>query len=75
VGIYAKQIVTPDKNRDQNDDVLTNEKLKDMKKLTNVNLIIKALNQALRNTFVFSFPPNPIITPKQLFALIIKSPV
>ena len=75
VGIYAKQIVTPDKNRDHHDDVLKNDKLKEMKKLTNVNPIIKALNQALRNTVVFSFLPNPIITQKQLFALIIKSPV
>jgi len=47
-----------------------------MKKLTNdVNPNFKALHQAAWVFAVFSLAPNPIITPKQLFALIIKSPV
>jgi len=47
-----------------------------MKKLSKaVNLILKMLFKVLRFTVVFSFIPNPILTQKQLFALIIKSPV
>ncbi len=46
-----------------------------MKKPTNVNPIFKALYQASWCIAVFSFPPQPKITAKQLFALIIKSPV
>jgi len=34
-----------------------------------------AIPKANRSVYVFSFNPNPIITQKQLFALIIKSPV
>jgi len=47
-----------------------------MKKLTKkLNPILKALLQAALVFAVFSLAPNPIITQKQLFALIIKSPV
>ena len=47
-----------------------------MKKLTKkLNLIFKALGKAARFTVFFSSLPTPSITPKQLFALIIKSPV
>jgi len=48
----------------------------EMKKLNKiVNPTLKALHQAALGYAVFSLAPNPIITPKQLFALIIKSPV
>jgi len=48
----------------------------EMKKLTKkLNPTLKALHQAACVFAVFSLAPNPIITPKQLFALIIKSPV
>jgi len=47
-----------------------------MKKLTKkLNPILKVLRQSAWVFPVFSLSPNPIITPKQLFALIIKSPV
>jgi len=47
-----------------------------MKKLNKcVKLDLKALFKAVRFTVVSSFLPNPILTQKQLFALIIKSPV
>lgn len=46
-----------------------------MKKLTNItDLVTRMLFQAALHT-AFSFPQKPIITTKQLFALIIKSPV
>jgi len=47
-----------------------------MKKLNNhANPILKALFQAAWAFAVFSLSSSPILTQKQLFALIIKSPV
>jgi len=47
-----------------------------MKKLNNhANQILKALHQAAWVFAVFSLSSSPILSQKQLFALIIKSPV